>query len=82
MGRIMTFLLGRYTSCWCKAIMSLFLQSGSVIIMRRRRGAVRNVGIAVLAISKACGKSGTASSFHAFHQVVISTAGAGAVFGL
>ena len=81
MGRIMTFLMGRYRTCWCKAIMSLFLQSGSVIIMRRR-GAVRNVGIAVLAISKACGKSGTASSFHAFHQVVISTAGAGAVFGL
>ncbi len=39
------FLSGAYTTCWCKAITSLLLQSGLVIIKRRTRRAVRNVGI-------------------------------------
>jgi hypothetical protein len=54
----MTFLMGAYRPCCCKAIRSLFLQSGSVIIRRLSRGAVRNVGIDVLAIPKDCGKRG------------------------
>jgi hypothetical protein len=41
-------LLCAYTRCCCKAITSLYLQSGSVIIKRRSRRAVRNVGIDVL----------------------------------
>jgi hypothetical protein len=53
----------------------------SVYVLRitRSRRAVCNVGIAALAISKGCGKRGKRLYvFLAFHQAVISTAGAAA----
>lgn len=48
LDREVTFLLESYTPCCCKAILSLLLQNGSVIIMRGNRRAVRNVGTAAL----------------------------------
>ena len=47
---------------------------------RSIRRAVGMSEIAALAISKGCGKSGTVSSFHAFHQTVISTVAVAGVF--
>ena len=67
----MNSLTSAYKPCCCKVRLSNSLQSRNV----RSRGAVRNVGIdCTVSISKDCGKSGTVSSFHAFHQAVISTA--------
>jgi len=59
----MTFLKSAYKCC-CKAITSLFLQSGSVIIVRRSRRAVRNVGIDVLCrFPRTVGREGNSFMF-------------------
>ena len=63
MGGTMTFLKSGYKSCCCKAITSLLLQSGSVIIMRCSRRAVRNVGIDVV-----CRFPRTVGSVEQFHR--------------
>ena len=83
----MTFLMGGYTRCWCKAKASPFLQSGSVIIMRRSRRAVGMCEITALGDFQGLGEGWETGQFHrpvfhAFHQAVISTAGAAPIFGL
>ncbi len=62
-------------TCWCKAKTSLSTQSRNVSVITSSSSCGVECGNRrSVAVSKVCGKGGTASSFHAFHQTVISTA--------
>ena len=75
-----SLLTSAYMQCWCQVALSLLLPSRSVSVKPSSSSRCVMWETRSLAVSKVCGKSGTASSFHAFHQTVISTAARERVF--